>query len=84
MSAKATTVIPTHPKQTDPMIKNNAIVMSSATEAGPSAPEQEKKGLSKVVARMRTILKSKRLSSSGTKGDATPTLGKKGKETAKR
>lgn len=84
ISAKPTTVVPTHPKQTDPMIKNNAIVMSSATQGGPVVPKEEKKGFGKVLARVKTVLRTKRLSTSGAKADPAATADKKGKETAKR
>ncbi|KAK3948145.1 hypothetical protein QBC32DRAFT_222637 [Pseudoneurospora amorphoporcata] len=83
MSAKPTTVIPTHPKQTDPMIKNNAIVMSSATQGGSAVPKEEKKGFGKVLARVKTVLRTKRLSTSAAKTDPAATADDKGKETAK-
>lgn len=66
------------------MIKNNAIVMSSATQEGPAVPKEEKKGFGKVLARMKTVLKTKRLSTSAANADPAATTDKKGKENAKR
>lgn len=83
MSANPTTVTPTHPQQNDFMIKNNAIVMSSATQGGPAVPKEEKKGFGKVLARVKTVLRTKRLSTSGAKADPAAPTEKKGKEAAK-
>lgn len=59
--------------------------MSSATQGGPAAvPKEEKKGFGKVLARVKTVLRTKRLSTSGAKADPAATAEKKGKEAAKR
>ncbi|KAK3398525.1 hypothetical protein B0T20DRAFT_392923 [Sordaria brevicollis] len=83
MSAQPTTVRPTHPTQSNSMIKNNAIVMSSTTQAGASTPKEEKKGFGKLLTRVKTVLKTKRLSSNNVKADIAAASDKKGKETAK-
>lgn len=58
--------------------------MSSATQGGPAVPKEEKKGFGKVLARVKTVLRTKRLSTSGAKADPAAPTEKKGKEAAKR
>jgi len=47
--------------------------MSSTAQEGPSVPKdtKEKKGLSKLLSRAKTVLKSRRLSTFSTKGAAS-------------
>ena len=50
----------------------------------PNVALLKKKGFGKVLARVKTVLRTKRLSTSGAKADPAATAEKKGKEAAKR